>query len=173
MDNRKLIRKKELIVILVIIAIGVGILVFLNHFFSQPGVEDTTPAPVVEETSDPVDEGAESTDPTQENGDDYEPDEVETTPAQEEAVIFGRIYFGAEVAKVVPLNVDQTFSVEQNPNVVFQVEDGAIAFVKSNCLDQICVNVGFIRSPWHFAACLPNVLLLSISVDAPVPESNE
>ena len=83
-------------------------------------------------------------------------------PLEEEHTARGEIYFGGSIVKVVPLNVDQTFSIPERPEVVFEVRDGAIAFVKSNCPDQVCVHAGFLDSPWHFAACLPNWLLLSV-----------
>ena len=81
---------------------------------------------------------------------------------EEEHITYSEIHLGGHLAKVVPLNVDQTFSIPERPGVVFEVRDGAIAFIQSNCPDQVCVHTGFIDSPWHFAACLPNVLLLSI-----------
>jgi hypothetical protein len=85
----------------------------------------------------------------------------------EEATVYGEIFFGPNSIMLVPLNVDQTFSTPVNPNVIFEVRDGAIGFVESNCLDQVCVNTGFICGEgfFPFAACLPNGLILTIHVD--------
>lgn len=61
------------------------------------------------------------------------------------------------------LNTDYTFSIEQLPQVVFEVRDGNIAFVQSDCPDQVCVHTGFLGQPGQFAACLPN--RISIRID--------
>ncbi|MCL2399981.1 MAG: NusG domain II-containing protein [Defluviitaleaceae bacterium] len=84
---------------------------------------------------------------------------------EKEDIMFGAIYLEGQAVKIVPLNIDQTFYVDRRPNIVFEVHNGAIAFVKSDCPDQVCVYTGFINSPWHFAACLPNFLVLSILTD--------
>ncbi len=58
-------------------------------------------------------------------------------------------------------------SYEQNPEIeIQQWPDQTIAFVKSDCPDQICVNTGKLRKAGEFAACLPNnfvIVLESIS----------
>ena len=78
------------------------------------------------------------------------------------ARVYGEIHFGQNLIKVVPLYNDQIFSAGPNPNVIFEVQDGSIAFSKSDCPDQVCVHTGFIYKRHHFAACLPNSLLLMI-----------
>lgn len=75
---------------------------------------------------------------------------------------YGVIHYGQDLIKVVPLYTDQIFSVDSNPNVIFKVQEGSIAFSKSDCPDQVCVHTGFIDRSYHFAACLPNLLLLTI-----------
>jgi len=120
MQDRKLLRKKELLFIGILLALAVGIWVFLT---------------------------------------------MSNAPPDEEHHVYGEVYWGSEMVKAVPLHIDQIFSVVQNPDVVFEVRDGAIAFIESNCADQVCVHMGFIDSPWHFAACLPNALLLRVQFD--------
>lgn len=61
-----------------------------------------------------------------------------------------------------PLDVDQVFSVEGLPQVVFEVRDGQAAFICSDCPDQVCVRTGFIGQDGQTAACLPNRALLRI-----------
>ena len=56
---------------------------------------------------------------------------------------------------------NRTFYI--TPNVVFEVRDGQIAFVKSDCPDQVCVRVGFIGRSGQMAACLPNGFVLFLS----------
>ena len=84
---------------------------------------------------------------------------------QEAPHAYAEIHFGQNPIKVVPLHTDQTFSAGPNPNVIFEIQDGAIAFIKSDCPDQVCVHTGFIHSRYQFAACLPNFLLLIIRED--------
>lgn len=91
-----------------------------------------------------------------------------TQQGEEAPVIYAEIYLGNDVIKRVPLNEDQIFSVPQRPGVVFEVRDGAIAFIESDCPDQVCVHTGFVDVFWRFAACLPNVLLLIVE-EAPIP----
>ena len=56
----------------------------------------------------------------------------------------------------VSLSADRDIVLESLPNVKFQVRDGGIAFVKSDCPDQICVRSGFLHRAGQAAACLPN-----------------
>ena len=95
-----------------------------------------------------------------------------STPEENE-ITFGLIHFQGNAVKIVPLNIDQLFYVEERPHIVFEVRDGAIAFVKSDCPDQVCVHTGFINSPWHVAACLPNFLILSIFTEDNYALSND
>ena len=83
----------------------------------------------------------------------------------ERHVTYGEVLFEGSVVKVVPLDIDQSFSIAERPGVVFEVRGGAIAFVESDCPDQVCVHSGFINSPWHFAVCLPNLLVLSVQAE--------
>ena len=62
----------------------------------------------------------------------------------------------------VYLDHEQIFSVTMIPHVVFEVRDGQIAFVKSDCPDQVCVRTGFLSRSGQMAACLPNKMLLYI-----------
>jgi len=66
----------------------------------------------------------------------------------------------ADRVDIVDLNDDRTFSVFGAPHVIFEVRDRQIAFVKSDCPDQICVREGFLNRSGQMAACLPNNILL-------------
>lgn len=72
------------------------------------------------------------------------------------------ILLDREVVMTVDLSRDQTFSVDGLPQVVFEVKGGKIAFLSSDCPDQICVHTGFIGQPGQSAACLPNHVALRI-----------
>jgi len=92
---------------------------------------------------------------------------VFSSPSEEEEgyVPHAEIYFGGTLVELMPLDEDQVFSIRQRPNVVFEIRDGAIAFIESDCQDQVCVHAGFISTSWHFAACLPNFLILTIQME--------
>lgn len=63
---------------------------------------------------------------------------------------------------IVYLDDNRTFYVDMLPNVLFEISDGRIAFIKSDCPDQICVRTGFISRTGQMAACLPNGVLVFI-----------
>ena len=68
--------------------------------------------------------------------------------------------FGVES---VYLDTDRIFYIDMVPNVLFEVRDGQIAFIISDCPDQICVHTGFISRAGQMAACLPNGLIMLIT----------
>lgn len=72
------------------------------------------------------------------------------------------ILHNRQVVMTVNLDEDSTFSVEGVPHIVFQVKDGRIAFIQSDCPDQICVRSGFIGTSGQSAACLPNGIAIRI-----------
>jgi len=63
------------------------------------------------------------------------------------------------------LSENTEFILPQNPNVRFKIENGAAAFIASDCPDQVCVHMGFLSRPGQSAACLPNFVSLVIIGD--------
>ena len=63
---------------------------------------------------------------------------------------------------ILDLSEDGEFVLPQNSNVKFRIENGAVAFIASDCPDQVCVHMGFLRRPGQSAACLPNFTSLVI-----------
>ena len=74
-----------------------------------------------------------------------------------------QIIHRGEVAMDVSLSADGIFSLDSLPNVIFQINNGRIAFISSDCPDQICVHRGFLSRAGQSAACLPNNVVLIIS----------
>lgn len=75
------------------------------------------------------------------------------------------IYYKSQLVKTVDLNKgqDRTFSVSQNPNVVFHLyKDGSIRFEQSDCRDKICIRTGRLKTVGQIAACLPNKIIMKI-----------
>ena len=84
--------------------------------------------------------------------------------------LYAAVHFFGEVSFMVDLNIDNVFSLaealnrEPNglPQVYFEVQGGAIAFVSSDCPDLLCVHMGPQSQIGGFAACLPNRLFFYI-----------
>ena len=60
------------------------------------------------------------------------------------------------------LSGDQVFSIDTLPGVYFEIRNGAVAFIESDCPVQICVRSGFISHPGQRAVCLPKRAVLFI-----------
>ena len=74
------------------------------------------------------------------------------------------IWVDGEVVRTVPLSRDCTFSItnSEGHTVEFEVKDGKIRFVSSDCPDKICVNTGFISLETETAICMPNRISVTI-----------
>ena len=81
---------------------------------------------------------------------------------QQGGFVYAQIIIDGEIVYVVDLSADRIFLPNQLPNVSFQIIDNTIAFVKSDCPDQICVNNGFLSTPGQVSVCLPNFTSLII-----------
>ena len=66
------------------------------------------------------------------------------------------ISVNGQLAFTADLSRDAEFSPEQVPAVLFSVQDGAIAFIRSDCPDKYCIRGGYLRHPGQAAVCLPN-----------------
>ena len=91
----------------------------------------------------------------------------QVTADKPQASYHARIVINGHTAEYVDLSDDRFIYLEYLPNVRFQVRDGAIAFIKSDCPDQICVHSGFINRPGQMAVCLPNRCSISVFSTAP------
>lgn len=75
------------------------------------------------------------------------------------------VYYYSELVETVDLHkpVNHTFSIKENPNVIFQVdEEGGIAFIASDCPDKVCIKTGRLYRAGEYAACLPNGIIVKI-----------
>jgi hypothetical protein len=73
------------------------------------------------------------------------------------------IIYQGEVNMSVYLDEEpRVFSILELPYVVFSLNEEGIAFIESNCPDQVCVNTGIIHRDGQFAACMPNEVVLKI-----------
>ncbi len=74
-----------------------------------------------------------------------------------------QIMLDGQIVRIVSLEKDGEFALEQNPHIRFSVRDGAIAFISSDCPDQLCVHSGYLSQPGQMAACLPRHVSLSVN----------
>lgn len=65
----------------------------------------------------------------------------------------------------VDLGVDQTFSVG---DVTLRVENGAIAFIESDCPHKECIKAGWLKISGSSAACLPNRVSVTVEGESGV-----
>ncbi|MDR0271938.1 MAG: NusG domain II-containing protein [Clostridiales bacterium] len=72
----------------------------------------------------------------------------------------GQISIDGRIVKTINLSQDAIFLIDEN--IRFQVENGAIGFIESNCADKVCVNGGMISRQGQIAVCLPNRVSLTI-----------
>jgi hypothetical protein len=79
-----------------------------------------------------------------------------------EEPVYARISVRGYPDIILDLSVDTEYALPQNPQVLFRVNKGAAAFVASDCPDKICVNSGYLNKPWQSAACMPNMVSLTI-----------
>ena len=67
-----------------------------------------------------------------------------------------------EIVKTISLDEDVIFSLAGHSAIQFIVQNGRIAFYKSDCPDQICVRNGFLHIAGQSSVCLPNRVALFI-----------
>ena len=87
---------------------------------------------------------------------------------------YAYIYYENTLVMQINLNAAEntTFELKENPEIVFQIQDGAIAFIASPCHDKICIKTGYISHDGETAVCLPQKCVLTIksSVPTDVPD---
>lgn len=76
--------------------------------------------------------------------------------------IKAQILINGETAYTVSLEENKTFSLPELSSVEFEISDGKIRFIKSDCPDKICINTGYIDKAGQIAVCLPNAVSLKI-----------
>jgi len=79
-----------------------------------------------------------------------------------DAVLEAHIIVNGADAEIIDIYTDSIFSIPERPSIIFEVKNGAIAFISSDCPDKVCVHTGFIRYGGQFAACLPSGVVLRI-----------
>ena len=66
------------------------------------------------------------------------------------------IYRDGTLVKTLPLNIDQTFTVEGEYRNTVTVKGGKLAVTDSDCPNSDCVHSGWISRAGYSIVCLPN-----------------
>jgi len=82
-----------------------------------------------------------------------------------------RVLYNGEVVMTVPLAGDGTFTVPESAGMVFEIKDGKVAAVCSDCPDKICVNMGFIGNSAQKIVCLPNQIVVEVTMRDTDPDA--
>ena len=72
------------------------------------------------------------------------------------------IYIDGELMETVNLSKNRQFSIDEKPNIKFEVKEHSIAFVESDCPDKVCIHSGFLSQTGQSASCLPNKTTITI-----------
>ncbi len=74
------------------------------------------------------------------------------------------IYIDGKSAAEIELTESQnkTFTVSKAENITFEVNNGRIKVVNSDCPDKICCNTGFISKSGESIICMPNKMIVEI-----------
>lgn len=76
--------------------------------------------------------------------------------AEESTALEALIDFGDGISETVPLDQDHDYLYDVDGTVVhLQVQDGAIAFMDSQCPDHVCEQFGWLNQEGAWAACVP------------------
>jgi len=63
---------------------------------------------------------------------------------------------------------DEIFKIDGHDNITFEIKDGAIRIMESDCHDRICIRAGFISKKGQSAVCLPNRTVVELSGDGDI-----
>jgi len=79
-----------------------------------------------------------------------------------------RIQVGEQSPTLIPLQIAKTYTFK-GPlgNSIIEVNNGHIRFIKSPCNGKQCIHSGWLGKDGDFAACLPNLISITISGSNP------
>lgn len=91
----------------------------------------------------------------------------------ERGMVYCEIYVEGKLTETVDLTDERSFTIKERPNIRFEVKDHRIAFIASDCPDQICIHAGYLGQAGQSAACLPNkisIRICSVQADPQQPD---
>lgn len=63
------------------------------------------------------------------------------------------------------LTEEGTFTCPEIPDMRFEISDGGIRAIDSDCPDKICIKTGFVRKEGEAAVCMPNKVIITVEGD--------
>ncbi|MBQ3565874.1 MAG: NusG domain II-containing protein [Oscillospiraceae bacterium] len=74
------------------------------------------------------------------------------------------IYVDGKPVTEIELKQEQnkTFTVSDAENIIFEVNNGKVRVVSSDCPDKVCCNTGFISKSGESIICMPNKMIVEI-----------
>ncbi len=75
-----------------------------------------------------------------------------------------QIKISGECVKIIDLFTakDNTFTLEKNEKVHFEIKNHQIRFLNVDCPDHLCEQFGFLSHPGQTAVCMPNRVSVTI-----------
>lgn len=77
------------------------------------------------------------------------------------AVIY---YDGSEICRR-PLTEEGEFTLPELPQMTFEITDGGIRVISSDCPDKICIKQGLVKYESASAVCIPNKAAVTVEGD--------
>jgi hypothetical protein len=75
-----------------------------------------------------------------------------------------RIQVAGQAPLLVPLDHSQRYPVDGPLGTsIIEVRAGAIRFVESPCRNKLCIHSGWLKHDADFAACLPNLISITVT----------
>jgi len=82
-------------------------------------------------------------------------------------VLRGHVYVGGVLVETLYLDdSEKSFILSRSPRIELSVSERGVAFIRSDCPNQVCVHTGWLNRPGQFAACIPYQVLLVIVGEA-------
>ena len=82
------------------------------------------------------------------------------------------IKVSGEIIQTIPLQKgtsQERFIVEgKKGKAIVEIKELKVRMLEAPCPDQICVNQGWIDSPWQTIVCVPNEIVIYLDKEAPV-----
>lgn len=72
------------------------------------------------------------------------------------------VTYDGKIVKTVQLSGNTSFKIDEAPLMEFEIKDGMVAAIVSDCPDKICVRTGYIGRAGQKIVCLPNKVTVTV-----------
>jgi len=75
-----------------------------------------------------------------------------------------RIQVANQTPRLIPLHRSQRYPIDGPLGTsIIEVQNGRIRFIESPCRNKLCIHSGWLQRDAEFAACLPNLISITIA----------